>query len=70
PAGDGSPALGAPALGVGGSGAAGSGGGAASGTSDAAYAALELDALASLALHSIDDELPSSPVYDTDSTPD
>ena len=72
PAGDGSPALGAPALGVGGSGtgAAGSGGGAASGTSDAAYAALELDALASLALHSVDDELPSSPVYDTDSTPD
>ena len=44
--------------------------GGASGTSDAAFAALELDALASLALHSVDDALPSSPVFDTDSTPD
>ena len=46
------------------------GGGGASGTSDAAFAALELDALASLVLHSVDDALPSSPVYDTDTTPD
>ena len=45
-------------------------GGGASGTSDAAFAALGLDALASLVLHSVDDELPSSPVYDTDTTPD
>ncbi len=53
-----------------GSGASGSGSGGASGSSDAAFAALELDALASLVLHSVDDALPSSPVYDTDSTPD
>jgi hypothetical protein len=53
------------------SGGAGSGGaGGASGTSDAAFAALELDALASLVLHSVDDALPSSPVFDTDTTPD
>lgn len=62
----------APAAPAGGacSGAAGSpGGGGASGTSDAAFAALELDALASLVLHAVDDELPSSPVHDTDTTP-
>ncbi|WP_133411789.1 hypothetical protein [Agromyces badenianii] len=66
-------ALGTPVGGSGagsGTGASGSGSASASGTSDAAFAALELDALASLALHSVDDELPSSPVYDTDSTPD
>ena len=49
----------------GGSGAAG-----ASGTSDAAFAAVGIGAHASLVLHSVDDELPSSPVYDTDTTPD
>ena len=42
----------------------------ASGTSDAALAAVGLGALASLVLHSVDDELPSSPVHDTDTTPD
>ncbi len=70
--GDGPPAL-APSGGGSagsGSGASGSGPGGASASSDAAFAALELDALASLALHSVDDALPSSPVYDTDSTPD
>ena len=46
------------------------GAGGASGTSDAAFAAVGLGALASLVLHSVDDELPSSPVYDTDTTPD
>lgn len=50
-------------------GAAPGGAGAAS-TSDAAVAAFGLDALASLVLHAVDDKLPSSPVYDTDSTPD
>ena len=53
-----------------GSGGAGSAGGGASGTSDAAFAALGLDALALLVLHAVDDDLPSSPVYDTDTTPD
>ena len=56
--------------GSGGSGASGSGSGGASAGSDAAFAALELDALASLVLHAVDDALPSSPAYDTDSTPD
>lgn len=60
----------APAGGAGAGGAGPTGAGGASGTSDAASAALELDALASLVLHAVDDELPSSPVYDTDSTPD
>jgi hypothetical protein len=62
-----------PAAPAGGStfGGGGSGGaGGSSGTSDAAFAALELDALASLVLHSVDDALPSSPVFDTDTTPD
>lgn len=62
-----------PALPIGGSASGGvgsSGTGAGSGASDAAFAALELDALASLVLHSVDDALPSSPVYDTDTTPD
>jgi hypothetical protein len=39
-------------------------------TADAASGAIDLDALASLVLGSVDDELPSSPVYDTDTTPD
>jgi hypothetical protein len=61
----------APAGSGAGSGAAGAGGaGGASGTSDAAFAAFGVDALASLVLNSVDDELPSSPVYDTDTTPD
>ncbi len=70
-----------PSSGVGaGSGGAGSGGagssasgssaGGSSATADATFAALGLDALASLVLNSVDDELPSSPVYDTDTTPD
>lgn len=64
---DGSPAgSGAPA---GGSASAGPGSGAA-GASDAALAAHSLDASASLVLGSIDDALPSSPVFDTDTTPD
>ncbi|MEV1129061.1 hypothetical protein [Agromyces sp. NPDC049794] len=63
------PSPAAPAGGAGAGGAAPTGAGGASGTSDAAFAALELDALASLVLHTVDDELPSS-VYDTDSTPD
>ena len=71
---DGSPspgtAPGSPASGGSGSGGAGAGAGGASGTSDAAFAALGLDALASMVLRSVDDELPSSPVYDTDTTPD
>ena len=55
-----------------GGGASGGGSGAAgaSGTSDAAFAAVGIGAHASLVLHSVDDELPSSPVYDTDTTPD
>jgi len=65
-------APGSPASGGGtGSGGAGAGGaGGASGTSDADFAALGVDALASMVLRSVDDELPSSPVYDTDTTPD
>jgi len=63
----GSPASGG-GTGPGGAGAGGAGG--ASGTSDAAFAALGVDALASMVLRSVDDELPSSPVYDTDTTPD
>lgn len=51
-------------------GGAGSGTGGASGASDAAFAALQLDALASRVLNSVDDALPSSPVFDTDTTPD
>ncbi len=42
----------------------------ASGTSDATFAAQELGALAALVLNSTDDELPSSPVFGTDTTPD
>jgi hypothetical protein len=54
-----------------GPGGAGHGGATgASGTSDAAFAAFTLDALASLVLHAVDDELPSSPVFGTDTTPD
>ncbi|KZE95279.1 hypothetical protein AVP42_00392 [Agromyces sp. NDB4Y10] len=49
------------------SGSAGSGGIAGS---DAASAAHDLDAMASLVLHAVDDALPSSPIYDTDTTPD
>lgn len=65
--GDGSPlGSGAP---VGGSASAGSGPGAAPG-SEAALAAHMLDAIASLVLGSVDDALPSSPVFDTDTTPD
>ncbi|MFC9916862.1 hypothetical protein [Agromyces binzhouensis] len=52
-----------------GSSASGSGSGTASG-SDAGLGAIELDALASLVLSAVDDELPSSPVHDTDTTPD
>lgn len=63
-----SPAAPAGGTTFGGAGSAPAGG--ASGTSDAAFAALELDALASLVLHSVDDALPSSPVFDTDTTPD
>jgi len=64
------PSPAAPAGGAGTGGAGPTGAGGASGTSDAALAALELDALASLVLHAVDDELPSSPVFDTDATPD
>jgi hypothetical protein len=48
--------------------AGGSGSGGAG--SDAAFDAHDLDALASLVLHTVDDALPSSPVHDTDTTPD
>jgi hypothetical protein len=68
PAASGSPAAGG-GTGTGGSGA-GSGAAGASGTSDAALTAFGLDALASLVLGSVDDELPSSPVFGTDTTPD
>lgn len=54
---------------AGGSSAGGSGPGGVAG-SDATSAAHDLDALASLVLHMVDDALPSSPVYDTDTTPD
>ncbi|GAA1055794.1 hypothetical protein GCM10017608_30340 [Agromyces luteolus] len=57
---------GAPASG---SSASGSGSGTASG-SDAGLGSIELDALASLVLSAVDDALPSSPVYETDTTPD
>jgi hypothetical protein len=69
---NGAAAPGSPAAGGGaGTGGAGSGGaGGASGTSDAAFAALGADALASMVLNSVDDDLPSSPVFDTDTTPD
>jgi hypothetical protein len=59
--------LGAPVTGSTGAGTAGAGVG---NTADAASGAIDLDALASLVLGSVDDELPSSPVYDTDTTPD
>ena len=39
-------------------------------SSSAAFAAFSLDALASMVLGSVDDELPSSPVFGTDTTPD
>ncbi|GAA1797275.1 hypothetical protein [Agromyces neolithicus] len=68
--GDAPPALAPPGSGSTGTGASGSGPGGSSASSDTAFAALELDARASLVLHSVDDALPSSPVYDTDSTPD
>jgi len=68
PAASGSPGAGGGA-GTGGSGA-GAGAAGASGTSDAALTAFGLDALASLVLGSVDDELPSSPVFGTDTTPD
>ena len=68
PAASGSPAAGG-SSGTGGSGA-GAGAAAASGTSDATLAAFGLDALASLVLGSVDDDLPSSPVFGTDTTPD
>jgi hypothetical protein len=60
----------APGGGAGSGGWAPTGGAGAATTSDAASAAFGPDALASLVLHSVDDDLPSSPVYDTDSTPD
>ncbi len=68
PAASGSPGAGGGA-GTGGSGA-GAGAAGASGTADAALTAFGLDALASLVLGSVDDELPSSPVFGTDTTPD
>jgi hypothetical protein len=63
------PAAPAPAVGTGTS----AGGSAPSGgtmISDAASAASFHEAAASLALSTVRDELPSSPVFDTDSTPD
>ncbi|MGR0218304.1 hypothetical protein [Agromyces sp. ZXT2-6] len=54
---------------AGGSASAGAGAGGVAG-SDTAFAAHDLDALASLVLHAVDDALPSSPVFDTDTTPD
>ncbi|GAA1808610.1 hypothetical protein GCM10009749_16320 [Agromyces neolithicus] len=68
-AGSGAGSGGAGSGGAGSSGAA-SGGAGTSGTSDATIASLELGALAAMVLHSADDELPSSPVYATDTTPD
>ncbi|GGI46187.1 hypothetical protein BCL57_001362 [Agromyces flavus] len=53
----------------GGSASAGSGSGLGSGA-DATLAAHALDARASLVLGSVDDALPSSPVFETDTTPD
>ena len=71
PPGDRQPALAPPGGPAGsGSGASASGAGGVSAGSDATFAALELDALASLVLRAVDDALPSSPVHDTDTTPD
>lgn len=70
PTGGSAPGSPAPGGGTGSGGAGAGGAGGASGTSDAAFAALGIDALASMVLRSVDDELPSSPVYDTDTTPD
>ena len=71
PGSGGGAASGGAGSGGGGSGGAGSGGaGASSGTSDATFAALEVGALTALVLNSTDDELPSSPVFGTDTTPD
>jgi hypothetical protein len=61
-----SPALGGAAGGT----AAGSGSAGASTSSDAALAAVGHEANASLALSTVNDELPSSPVFETDTTPD
>ena len=53
-----------------GGGANGSGSAGASTISDAVSSAYLLEANASLVLSTVHDELPSSPVFDTDSTPD
>jgi hypothetical protein len=56
--------------GTGSAGATGSGGATGSAASDAIFDADALGASAALVLNAIDDDLPSSPVFGTDTTPD